>query len=82
MKKVSIILLILIAAILILINLSCDQRKKHKPVIIYKSCYTFTGKELPKGLFRYGYKTRMDSWQEPVEFIDSEGKYNIGDTIK
>ena len=68
--------------ILVLFTLSCQKTIKTRPVIISKSCYTVMGNELPKGLFRYTYKREINTWQEPIDFIDTEGKYNIGDTIK
>ena len=50
----------------------------HKPVITSKYLLDFNGNPLPKGFCRYWYSVEGNT---SIEFMDSVGKYDIGDTI-
>lgn len=51
-----------------------------KPIIVFKSYRTFSGKKMPECICRYGYMTK--SVGSMIEFEDSCNKYEIRDTIR
>lgn len=67
------------AVLIAVIFCACQNKIKHKPVIIRKSYFTEMGNPLMKGICRYGYTETND--MEEITFTDSCYKYNIGDTI-
>lgn len=57
----------------------CSKGEHHAPIIVAKSYQTFLGGDMPKGICRYYVK----EWEnvDALEFQDSCGMYNVGDTL-
>lgn len=75
------VLVVSFAAILITIVIYSNNNAQeiNYPIVVKKTQLTSGDEPIPPGLSIFTYKVGNS---EPIDFMDSSGKYSIGDTIR